>query len=136
MKTKRFASFRQPTPDEQEILIHLAVRSVAPDEVERFDQLMAEHHYLKAGQLVGEHLRYVAEYRSQWLALAAWSAPALHLKARDQFIGWTDEQRRRRLGLVVNNTRLLVLPPCHCPNLISRVMQLVLARLSAGWQQD
>jgi hypothetical protein len=136
MNQKQSARFRQPTPDEQEILILLAVRPIGPEEVERFDQLMAEHHYLKDGQLVGEHMRYVAEYRSQWLALAAWSAAALHLKARDQFIGWSQEQRRTRLGLVVNNSRLLVLPPCQCPNLISRFMKLMLGRLSADWQQS
>jgi len=136
MKPKRFARFRQPTPDEQEILTHLAVRLVRPDEVKRFDQLIAEHHYLKNGQLVGEHLRYVAEYRGQWLALASWSAPALHLKARDRFIGWSEEQRRRRLPLVVNNSRLLILPPCRCPNLISRFMKLMLERLSPDWEQS
>jgi hypothetical protein len=32
------------------------------------------------------------------------------LKARDPFIGWTEEQRHCRLALVLNNSRLLVLP--------------------------
>src|SRR6266542_2152934 len=132
MKQEKVASFRQPTPDEQQILIHLNTRPVRSDEVQRFNQLMAEHHYLRDGQLVGEHLRYVAEYGDQWLALAAWSAPALHIKARDRFIGWNEEQRRTRLPLLVNNSRLLVLPPCRCPNLISRFMKLMLARLPAG----
>src|SRR6266536_3863830 len=133
MKQKEFPRFRQPTPNEQEILTHLLVRPAGADEIERFDQFIAEHHYLKDGQLVGEHLRYVAEYQGQWLALASWSAPALHIKARDRFIGWTDEQRRTRLPLLVNNSRLLVLPECHCPNLISRFMKLILARLSPDW---
>ena len=130
------ARFRQPTTDEQEILIHLEVQPIPPAEVERFDQLLAQYHYLKDAQLVGEHLRFVASYRGQWLALAAWSAAALHIKARDRFIGWTEEQRRTRLPLVVNNSRLLVLPACPCPNLISRFMKLMLARLSADWQQS
>ena len=130
------ARFRRPTADEQEILIHLDVQPIPPTEVERFDQFLAQYHYLKDAQLVGEHLRFVASYRGQWLALAAWSAAALHIKARDQFIGWTEEQRRTRLPLVVNNSRLLVLPACQCPNLISRFMKLMLARLSADWQQS
>lgn len=131
-----FARFRQPTTDEQEILVHLVVAPVPPDEADRFDQLLARHHYLKDARLVGEHLRYVATHRGQWLALAAWSAAALHLKARDQFIGWTNEQRRTRLPLLVNNSRLLVLPGCQCPNLISRFMKLMLGRLSQDWQQS
>jgi Druantia protein DruA len=136
MKGTAAARFRQPTVDEQEILIHLVVAPVLPNEVDRFDQLLAQHHYLKDARLVGEHLRYVATYRGQWLALAAWSAAALHIKARDQFIGWSDEQRRTRLPLLVNNSRLLVLPAGQCPNLISRFMKLMLARLSADWQQS
>ncbi len=136
MKKKKPARFRQPTPDEQEILIHLVVEPVPPDQVERFDEQIVEHHYLKNAQVVGEHLRYVAIYQGQWLALATWSAPALHIKARDRFIGWSEEQRRTRLPLLVNNSRLLVLPPCECPNLISRFMKLMLGRLSADWEQS
>src|SRR6059036_3810936 len=136
MKPTTIDRFRPPTPDEQEILIHLVVEAVRPEEVERFDQLLAQHHYLKEAQLVGEHLRYVATYRGQWLALAAWCAPALHLKARDQFIGWSEEQRRTRLPLLVNNSRLLVLPDAQCPNLISRFMKLMLGQLATDWQQS
>jgi hypothetical protein len=110
------------------------VRLVQPHEVGRFDRLLVEHHYLRSAALVGKHLRYVAIYQGQWLALAAWSAPALHLKPRDAFIGWTDPQRRDRLPLLANNTRLLVLPDCHYPNLISRFMKRMLACLSGDWQ--
>lgn len=126
---------RQPTPDEQHVLEHLTVRLIRPEERARFDQLLVEHHYLHNAQLVGEHLRYVATYQGQWLALATWSAAALHIQARDQFIQWTEEQRRVRLPLVVNNSRLLVLPQCHYPNLISRFMKRMLQRLSADWQE-
>ena len=84
---------------------------------------------------MGEQLRYVFVYRGQWLAVATWSSAAFHLKDRDQFIGWTPEQCRRRLPLLANNSRLLVLPDCHCPNLISRFMKLMLGRLSPDWQE-
>src|SRR5260370_6838663 len=116
MNQKKVGSFRQPTPDEQQILVHLNTRPVRSDEVQRFNQLMAEHHYLKDGQLVGEHLRYVAEYGEQWLALAAWSAPALHIKARDRFIGCPAEQRRTPLPPLLHNSPLLLLPPRPLPN--------------------
>jgi hypothetical protein len=134
MSKKTRAGFRRPTPDEQHVLEYLTLRRVRPEEVPRYDALMATEHYLKNACVVGEHLRYVATYRGPWLALATWSAPALHLKARDQFIGWSEEQRRRRLALVVNNSRLCVLPARHYPNLISRVMKLMLGRLAADWQ--
>ena len=120
--------------NEQEILDHLEVRLLSsPKEQARCNQLIVEHHYLKDATLVGEQLRYVASFQGRWLALATWSGAAFHLKDRDSFIGWDFEQCRRRRPLLANNSRLLVLPECHCPNLISRFMKLMLGRLSADW---
>lgn len=73
--------------------------------------------------------------QGNWLALLLFSAPARHLKHRDQWIGWTRSQRDRRLSLVVNNSRFLILPHAHIPNLGSRVLRLTLDRLSADWQE-
>jgi len=125
---------RRPAPCEQQVLDQLRVRLIEPGEQERFDALLVEHHYLRSATAVGEQMRYVATYEGEWLGLALWAAPALHLRAREQFIGWEDEQRRVRLGLITNNTRLLVLPECRCPNLISRFMKLMLGRLSEDWE--
>ena len=133
MKNDR-PKYRQPTVDEQHVLEVMTVRLVKSEEVERFDRLIVQEHYLHNAQLVGEHLRYVVTWKGQWLALASWSAPALHLKARDHFIGWSQEQRRKRLALLANNSRLLVLPDCHYPNLVSRFMKLMLGRLSRDWE--
>ena len=70
----------------------------------------------------------------QYVALIAFGVAALHLKARDRWIGWSPRQRARRLGLVVNNSRFLVLPEREkLPNLASRVLGLVLRRLSDDW---
>lgn len=67
--------------------------------------------------------------------MATGSSSAFHLKDRDTFIGWSPEPCRRRRGLLANNSRLLVLPGPHGPNLISRFMQLMLGQLSADWEQ-
>ena len=126
--------FRRPAPEEQHVLDHMTVRLIKPHERKRYQALMEEHHYLHTHQLVGEQLCYVATYRGQWLALSSWCACARHLKCRDEFIGWTPEQCRRRRGLIANNARFLILPEVHYPNLASRVMKWVLQRLSADWQ--
>ena len=60
--------------------------------------------------------------------------PPCTSKPGTPFIGWTEEQRRQRLPLVVNNSRLYVLPECHYPNLVSRFMKLMLGRLSPDWE--
>ena len=91
-------------------------------------------HYLGKCALYGPSLRYVAELDDQYVALIAFGFAALHLKARDRWIGWSPRQRARRLGLVANNSRFLVLPEREkLPNLASRVLGLVLRRLSDDW---
>ena len=118
---------------EQELLDGVQLRLINPEEQERFDQLIVEEHYLKNALLVGEQLRYVAEYQGKWVALMAWSAGSFKLKAREEWIGWGDKQKKRRLPLVVNNSRFLILKDFHVPNLASRLMKLCLQRLSQDW---
>lgn len=131
--------FRMPALPEQQILDQVRLRLVALDdelERERFRCLMENHHYLKSDTLVGEQLRYVAEVDGEWLALLSWSAAANHLKDREQWIGWDISQRRRRLALVANNARFLILPAAaDCPNLASRVLALCCERLADDWQE-
>ncbi len=104
-----------------------------PEDLARCDALIVEHHYLESATLVCEHLRYAATYKGEWLAVVSFSAAAYHLRYRDQFIGWSPEERRRRLPLIVNNARFLILPEAHYPNLASRLLKQVLARLSDDW---
>jgi hypothetical protein len=96
--------------------------------------LLVEQHYLKTASWVGERLRYVAEYKGQWVGLMAWSAGAFHLKQREAWMGWSPRQKRRRLPLVVNHSRFLILEGFHVPNLASRLMKLCLERLCPDWQ--
>jgi hypothetical protein len=127
---------RDLSEEEQHVLDHGHIRLLsAPADIARCDQAIVEHHYLHNVSLVGEHLRYAFIYKGRWLAVATWSAASFHIKDRDQFIGWSGEQCRRRRALLANNSRLLVMPDCHYPNLISRFMKLMLERLSADWQE-
>lgn len=99
-------------------------------------RLLRKHHYLGGLKAIGEQMCYAAvDAQGNWLALLIFSAAAKHLKHRDNWIGWTRAQRDRRLSLVVNNSRYLILPHAHIPNLGSRVLRLALDRLSADWQQ-
>jgi hypothetical protein len=131
MKTKH--KFKV-TVSEQEVLDGVKLRLISSKEQQRFDCLIEKHHYLHSADWVGERLFYVAEYKGEWLALVAWTAAAYRLKWREKWIGWTEDQRRRRLKLVANNARYLILPGERYPNLASRVMSLCLKQLSADWQ--
>ena len=106
-----------------------------PDERRRFQRLLQQHHYLGALKPVGEQMYYAAvDAQGHWVALLLFSAAARHLKYRDLWIGWTRPQRDRRLSLVVNNSRFLILPKRSVPNLGSRVLRLNLDRLTDDWQ--
>lgn len=119
---------------ETEVLKHLTVRLAVDSERAEFDRLIQEKHYIHQSRLTGESLRYVLELEGQWVALAAFSAASLHLKARERWIGWSPRQRARRLSMVANNSRFLVLPERErYPNLASRALGLCLRRLSQDW---
>ena len=100
----------------------------------RAHRLLAKHHYLGDVRAVGEQLFYaVTDARGDWLGVLVFCAASRRLRARDRWIGWSEEQRRR-LPLVVNNCRFLLLPAKTFPNLGSRSLRLCLDRLSADWQ--
>lgn len=122
---------------EPAVLRRVSVRLIQPQERPRFDQLLEQRHYLHSARLGGQSLRYVAELDGEWVALLAFSAPALNIKARERWIGWTPRQRTRRLGFVVNNSRFLVLSERQrYPNLASRALGMCLKRLSRDWQEQ
>lgn len=123
------------TPDQQALLDGVVVRLITAEERQAFDEQIVRGHYLRNVKIVGEQLRYVAEYQGQWVGLMIWSAAAYKLKAREDWIGWSDRQKKRRLSLVVNNSRFFIPESYHIPNLASRVMKLVLKRLSEDWHQ-
>jgi len=128
---------RKPPLDEAAVLKELQIRLVTRKEESRWNRLVRKRHYLKNADLVGEQLRYVVtDAKGRWLALIGWSAPALHLKARDQSIEWSGQQREGRLHLLAQNSRLVILVDRHqLPNLASRALSLCLDRLSDDWQK-
>ena len=91
------------------------------------------HHYLGHQPLPGAQLRYFVRAAGHIVAAIGFGASAWKTKPRDLSIGWSSEQRRRRLHLVVNNARFLILPWINCRNLASRILALVSRRLAQDW---
>jgi hypothetical protein len=113
----------------------LELRLLQPGERALFDQLLCERHYLHDATLVGETLRYIAVAPDgRWLALLAWASPALHLRPRDRWIGWTEPQRAARLRLIAQNSRFLILAErAAYPNLASHLLARCTRRLPDDW---
>ena len=101
----------------------------------QWDRLMDRHHYLGFRCLFGGGVRHVAETPDgRWVALLGWCSGSFKVKARDAWIGWAPEQQFRRLRLVANNTRFLILPGFNGGNLASKVLSLSLRRLSPDFE--
>ncbi len=115
-------------------LKQVVVRLVRRNQDQRFQSLMHRHHYLGALPKIGETLRYAACIGDQWVGLVSFSAPALKCAARDQWIGWPFNHQFDRLNLLTNNSRFLILPDWHLPNMASRILALCRKRLPADWQ--
>lgn len=119
-----------PTEEEQALLRSVRLRLLEEGERARFDALMERDHYLHNATLVGEVLRYVAvDPAGEWVALLGYASASLHLRVRDEWLGWNGAQRDVRRHLVTQNSRFLILPDKRCPNLASRILKLAAERL-------
>jgi hypothetical protein len=97
--------------------------------------LLRRYHYLGLRNCVGENLKYLAhDQHGRVLACLLFGSAAWKAAARDQWIGWSEEQRARHLSLLTSNTRFLILPFIRVPHLASHLLGRVAARLSADWQ--
>ena len=118
-------------------LAEVSVRLAKPQERLRWDALMDGHHYLGFKRFAGRGLRYVFEWRGHWIGLAGWQSGAFKCRPRDRWIGWSGKEQFRRLHLIGNNTRFLVLgAPGVFPNLASRALSAMTRRLSADWAAE
>jgi hypothetical protein len=104
-------------------------------EVSLWNQYVERYHILGYRLPFGAHQRYfILSNRGQPLGCILFAAAAWALEARDQWIGWTQTDRSKRLYLVVNNTRFLIFPWVHVKNLASRALSLAAKRISYDWQ--
>jgi hypothetical protein len=115
-------------------LARLDVELVAnKDDSLLWNAYIERHHYLGHQLLPGAQLRYFVRAAGQIVAALGFGASAWKTKPRDVSIGWSTAQRRRRLHLVVNNARFLILPWINCRNLASRILAMVSRRLAQDW---
>lgn len=94
------------------------------------------HHYLGFTTRVGKSIAYLAtDVHGRPVGAMLFGAAAWKTAGRDAFIGWSADQRRRNLDLVVNNMRLLIPPWIRVPHLASHVLALALRRIDSDWQR-
>ena len=82
-----------------------------------WNEYIDRYHYLRFTKLPGSQLRYFAYANDQPVACLSFGAAAWKTEARDQVIGWDQQQREKNLHLVVNNARFLIFPWIKSKNL-------------------
>lgn len=110
---------------------------VKVDNLERmriWNELMLREHPQGAGPLVGCQLRYLINSEHGWLGGFSFSAAALKLRERDQWIGWDTDQHRQHLHRVLGMSRFLLRTSVHCHNLASTMLGMVLRQVGADFE--
>jgi len=99
-----------------------------------WNEMMICEHPQGAGPLVGCQLRYLINSEHGWLGGFAFSAAALKLRERDQWIGWDTDQHRQQLHRVLGMSRFLLRTSVHCHNLASTMLGMVLRQVGADFE--
>jgi uncharacterized protein DUF4338/DDE family transposase len=122
------------TDPSRAVLKNLKVRALESQEYKRAGELLDREHDL--GDVPqGRQLLQVVEYNGQWVALLDWGPATWKLADREEWIGWTLQQKAERLALVVLNRRFLVLGKTRMPNLAARSLALAANALPEHWEQ-
>lgn len=100
-----------------------------------FNSLLEQYHPLHCIQPVGEHLKYTVYALGRPIACLAWSSAPRHLGARDRFIGWSAEARRRNLRFLAYNPRFLIVPWVQVPHLASHLLGQMARRIAGDWER-
>ena len=106
-----------------------------PADLEAVNAALEREHYLGAVTPNNREVVQLALRGHQVLAILVWTRAARKLAAREAWIGWDARTRTRRLPLLVQNNRFLILSKVQQTNLASRVLGLAVAALPEHWQQ-
>ncbi len=96
-------------------------------------EYISRYHYLGNTAPFGCYLRYFITSEKGLLGCALFSGAAKSLGVRDNWVGWTENQRLRNLSWVVNNTRFLIFPWVKVKYLASHVLGRIARHIGQDW---
>ena len=122
-------------PSEVGAFEHLTLDLVEDeDQMRLWNEMMIREHPQGQRPLVGRQLRYLIWSECGWLGAFGFAAPALALRDRDSWIGWSAQARRLYLDRIVCLSRFLIRPSVHCSNLASHVLGLCLRMMPLDFE--
>ncbi len=104
------------------------------DQMRIWNEMMLCEHPQGAGPFVGCQLRYLITSEHGWLGGFAFSAAALNLRDRDQWIGWDTDTHSQQLHRILGMSRFLLRTSVHCHNLASLVLGMVLRQVGIDFE--
>ncbi len=115
--------------------IELVMVNGVPELWRQWQRMVNTWHPLQNSNLCGARICYLIRCQAQGIIGGiSFSSAAWRLKARDRWIGWTDQARAEKLGMVINNSRFLILPQVHVPHLASHVLARGCRQVAEDWQ--
>jgi hypothetical protein len=115
--------------------IRLVIASPGED-LSRWRAYVEKYHILGDKIVFGSRLHYFVKSGEKELGCLQFSASAWSLEERDKWIGWTKEDRKTRLHLIINNSRFLIFPWIHIRNLASKVLSLAAKQIQQDWLRE
>ncbi|MDI6881054.1 MAG: DUF4338 domain-containing protein [Desulfitobacteriaceae bacterium] len=112
------------------------VKATPGEELKRWRSYVNQYHMLGDKWVFGSRLQYFVKSGDKELGCLQFSASAWSLADRDQWIGWTQEDRKVRLHLIVNNSRFLIFPGVHIRNLASKALSLAVKQIQQDWLRE
>ena len=99
-----------------------------------WNEYIERYHYLGYKPLPGAQLRYFAYAGERLVGLLGFGAAAWKCAPRDEWIGWSREQRHGNLPGIVNNARFLIPPWIRVASLASKLLALSARSLPGHWE--
>ncbi len=109
------------------------VKVTDTDQREIWNTLLHHEHPRGVTTFCGAQVRYLIDSVHGYLGAVGFSAAALRLAAREQWMAWSDAQRQAHLHRVVCLSRFLMRE--RCQHLASYVLSRLLRRLAEDYQQ-
>ena len=103
------------------------------ENLKRWKSYVNKYHMLGDKNVFGSRLQYYIKSGDKELGCLQFSASAWALEERDKWIGWTEEDRKVRLHLIVNNSRFLIFPWIHIQNLASKALSIAAKQIQQDW---
>jgi len=142
IKTKRIKISITSRTDPQAAIMHKLCNfnhvnlEIVKDQesVNLWNEYVSRYHYLGYKKPFGYTMRYFIKSDQGILGCILFSGASKSLGVRDEWIGWTKNERLRNLAWIINNSRFLIFPWVKVRNLVSYTWGQIFRNIRSDWQ--